>query len=219
MGPRGDVILQLDWTVGEIMQTLDRLHLAGNTILLFTSDNGPVVDDGYPDEAVAKLGGHTPAGPLRGGKYSAFDGGTRVPFIIRWPGRIPAHSVSDAPVSQIDLYATFARLTGQQPATTDAPDSRDMLDVLLGKSNTGREVIIEQSLNNTLSIIRDGWKYIEPSNDQPVQLTTHTELGNDPKPQLYNMKTDKGEKKNVADAHPAMVKKLEALLKEIKREK
>jgi len=85
LGPRGDVILQLDWCVGEILKTLDRLKLADDTLLIFTSDNGPVVDDGYKDQAVERLGGHKPSGPLRGGKYSAFDAGTRVPFIVRWP--------------------------------------------------------------------------------------------------------------------------------------
>jgi arylsulfatase A-like enzyme len=88
LGPRGDVILQLDWATGRVLETLERLSLADRTLVIFTSDNGPVVDDGYRDEAVEKLGGHRPAGPLRGGKYSAFDGGTRVPMIVRWPGRV-----------------------------------------------------------------------------------------------------------------------------------
>ena len=218
MGPRGDAILQLDWTVGEIMKTLERLHIAGNTILLFTSDNGPVVDDGYQDEAVAKLNGHTPAGPLRGGKYSAFDGGTRVPFIIRWPGTIQPNTVSAAQVSQVDLYASLASLTGQPIEKGNAPDSYNLMPVLLGKSNRGRKFIMEQSLNNTLSIIQNGWKYIEPSNDPAVQQTTQTELGNNPKPQLYHIKDDTGEKQNLADAHPEIVKKLSDALKRIKEQ-
>src|SRR5687767_12336453 len=88
MGPRGDAIVQTDWCVGEILTALDRLKLANDTLVIFTSDNGPVVDDGYKDEAVAKLGSHKPAGPFRGGKYSHFEGGTRVPFIVRWPARV-----------------------------------------------------------------------------------------------------------------------------------
>lgn len=219
MGPRGDAILQLDWTVGEIIKTLDRLKLTNNTVLLFTSDNGPVVDDGYQDEAVAKLNGHTPSGPLRGGKYSAFDAGTRVPFIIRWPGKINAATVSDAPVSQIDLYASLASLTGQPVLAGNAPDSQNMLDVLLGKSKKGRDMIIQQSLNNTLSIVQNGWKLIEPGDGPAMQQETHIELGNSPEPQLYNLKNDIGEKVNVAQAHPDLVKKLAGALREVKEGK
>ena len=131
LGPRGDVILQLDWAVGAILDTLDRLKLADKTLVLFTSDNGPVVDDGYRDQAVEKLGGHRPSGPLRGGKYSAFDGGTRVPMIVRWPGRVKP-GVSDALVGQVDFLASFAALTGQALAREDAPDSLDVLGALLG---------------------------------------------------------------------------------------
>ncbi len=112
MGPRGDAIVELDWSVGEVLEALDRLKLADNTLVIFTSDNGPVVDDGYSDDAVEKLGDHKPAGPYRGGKYSNFEGGTRVPFIVRWPGHVSA-GTSNALVCQIDLLASFAKLTGQ----------------------------------------------------------------------------------------------------------
>ena len=88
MGPRGDAIVEFDWSVGEVLDALDENGLAENTLVILTSDNGPVVDDGYRDDAVEKLGGHKPAGPFRGGKYSIFEGGTRVPFIVRWPGRV-----------------------------------------------------------------------------------------------------------------------------------
>ena len=102
MGPRGDVILEFDWSVGQIMNTIDSLNLSENTLIIVTSDNGPVVDDGYKDKAVELLNGHTPAGPLRGGKYSLFDGGTRVVFIVKWKEKI-IPGVSDALFSQIDL--------------------------------------------------------------------------------------------------------------------
>lgn len=216
MGPRGDAILQLDWTVGEILKTLDRLHIAGNTLLIFSSDNGPVIDDGYQDEAVTKLNGHTPAGKLRGGKYSAFDAGTRVPFIVRWPGKVKEGTVSEALFSQLDLYASFAALTGQRLGAEDAPDSYNMLDVMLGKSKKNREYVIEQSINSTLSVIQNDWKYIEPSNGQKINKQTNIELGNDPQPQLYNLFTDIGEQKNVAAENTEKVQALQQLLKSVR---
>src|SRR6185503_1095258 len=110
MGPRGDAIAELDWTVGKLLEHLDVLGLTKNTLVLFSSDNGPVVDDGYKDLAVEKLGSHRPAGPLRGGKYSNFEAGTRVPLIVRWPGHTK-RGVSRALVSHVDFLATFAALT------------------------------------------------------------------------------------------------------------
>ena len=193
MGARGDAILQLDWTVGEIMKTLDKLKLSQNTIFIFTSDNGPVIDDGYQDDAAIKLNGHTPAGPLRGGKYSAFDGGTRVPLIIRWPGKIKPGTVSEALTSQLDFYASFASLTNQKIAGNNAPDSYNALDVLLGKSKTNRTNIVEHAVNGTLSLIKGDWKYIEPSRG-PKITNSNVETGYDAQPQLYNLLTDIGER-------------------------
>lgn len=213
MGPRGDVILQLDWAVGKVLETLDRLGLSQNTMIVFSSDNGPVVDDGYQDQAVELLNGHTPAGPLRGGKYSAFDAGTRVPFIVSWPQKIKA-GVSPALVSQIDLLASFASLTGQTFDATTAPDTRNYLPALLGKDKKGRDHVIEHA--GTFSVIQGDWKYIEPSNRAKMSVETNTELGNDTKPQLYNLKTDLGEKNNLAETNPAKLKELEKLLKSVK---
>jgi len=213
MGPRGDAIVQLDFCAGEILKTLDRLNLAENTLVIFTSDNGPVVDDGYKDQAVEKLNGHKPAGPLRGGKYSAFDAGTRVPFIVRWPGRVKSGQ-SDALVSQVDLLASFAALTGRRLAPDDAPDSFDVLGALLGKSPAGRDHLVEHA--RVLSLIKGNWKYIEPGKGPKINQNTNTELGIDPQPQLYNLKDDLSEKHNVASKHPEVVKELAGLLKKIK---
>lgn len=213
MGPRGDVILQLDWTVGQVMQTLDRLNLTKNTLVIFSSDNGPVVDDGYQDQAVELLNGHTPAGSLRGGKYSAFDAGTRVPFIVRWPGQVKA-GVSNALVSQIDLLASFATLTNQKFDAATAPDTKDYLSAFLGKDKKGRDYLIEHA--GTFSIIKGDWKYIEPSQRAKKSIETNTELGNDPQPQLYNLAKDIGEKINLAESNPEKVKELQAFLKEVK---
>ena len=109
LGPRGDVIQELDWSVGQILETLDRLKLAENTLVMFSSDNGPVLNDGYADDAVERLGAHKPAGPLRGGKYSIYEGGTRVPFLARWPACIKP-AVSPVLVSQLDLITSLSAL-------------------------------------------------------------------------------------------------------------
>lgn len=215
MGPRGDAILQLDWTVGEVMNALDSLNLAGNTIVIFSSDNGPVIDDGYHDQAVEKLNGHTPAGPLRGGKYSAFEAGTRIPLIVRWPGKVKP-GVSAALISQLDFMASFAALTGQKLGPEEGPDSFDTLNALLGKSKKGREHVIQHAINGTLSLVRGDWKYIEPSKGPKINKNTNIELGYDPNPQLYNLSSDIGETKNVAQANPNVLKEMEAILTSIK---
>lgn len=214
MGPRGDAIAELDWSVGEILSTLDRLGLARNTLVLLTSDNGPVVDDGYRDQAIEKLGGHTPAGPFRGGKYSSFEGGTRVPFVVRWPGRVKP-GVSDALVSQVDLIASFAALTdGRLPAGA-APDAENVLPAILGSSATGRTILVEQS--GALSIRQGQWKYIPPSQGPRINQNTNTELGNDPQPQLYDLSADRGERSNLAAARPEKAAELAGLLDTIRR--
>lgn len=213
MGPRGDAILEFDWSVGEILNTVERLKLDKKTLIIITSDNGPVVDDGYKDKAVELLGNHKPAGPLRGGKYSLFDGGTRVLFIAKWTGKIKP-GVSDALFSQVDLPASFAELTGQNLEENDAPDSFNHLDALLGKDRKGREWLVEHS--GRLTIIKGDWKYIEPGQGPKIQVNTNTETGNDPMPQLYNLKNDIGEKNNLAEKYPEMVNELSELLKKIR---
>ncbi|MBD2701355.1 arylsulfatase [Spirosoma sp. BT702] len=221
LGARGDALLEFDWEVGEVLKTLDRLGLANNTIVMLSSDNGPVVDDGYQDQAVEKLGGHKPAGPLRGGKYSAFEAGTRVPLLIRWPGQVKV-GVSEAPISQVDFLADFATLLGQTFNQADSPDSENQLNALLGHDPTGRSVIVEHA--GTLSIVQKKpgearWKYIEPSNGESYSKNTNTELGNNPKPQLYNLTDDIGEKKNVADLHPDRVQQMKQQLDKIRNKK
>ena len=126
--------------------------------MIFTSDNGPVVDDGYQDQAVEKLGDHKPAGPLRGGKYSSFEGGTRVPLIVRWPARVKP-GVSDALVCQVDLLASLAALTGQASSRRRrCPDSFNVLPALLGESKHGREHLVEHA--GRLALRKGPWKLI-----------------------------------------------------------
>lgn len=213
MGLRGDVILQLDATVGAVMKILDSLSLSKNTLVIFSSDNGPVVDDGYQELAVEKLNGHKPAGPLRGGKYSAFDAGTRVPFIVRWPAGIKP-GTSPALFSQVDLLSSFASLTGEHVRENEATDSFDRLAVLTGASAKNRDYLVEHA--GVLSIIKGDWKYIEPGKGPAVAQYVNIELGNSPQPQLYNLKADIGEQQNLADQYPDKVKELQLLLEEIR---
>lgn len=216
LGPRGDVMLQLDWTVGELVSTLKKKGLLDNTIIIFTSDNGYVLDDGYKDEAVEKLGDHKAGGVYRGGKYSAFEAGTRVPFIVSWKGHIKKGKVNDALFSQIDMYASFAKLAGVPIAEGQAPDSKDHLNVLLNKSQESRPFLVEQSLNSTLSLIVGNWKYTSPSNGPKMNKDTNTELGNLSEPQLYDLKNDPGETKNLASANPEKVNEMRTMLEQIK---
>ncbi len=214
LGLRGDAILQLDWTIGQIVKQLKETGLDKNTMIIFSSDNGPVLDDGYQDEALTKLNGHTPAGVLRGGKYSILEAGTRVPFIVSWPGKIKPQQVSATTVSQIDLLASFSALLHQPIPAGDATDSENTLDVFLGKSKKGRSVLIEHA--STLSIVKDGWKYIEPNAGPANDKLVGIELGNLNQPQLYNLKTDESEKNNLASQYTDKVKMLKDLLTEIK---
>jgi arylsulfatase A-like enzyme len=214
MGPRGDAIAELDWSVGQVLAALDRNGLRDKTLVLFSSDNGPVVDDGYQDEAVEKLGTHKPAGEYRGGKYSNFDGGTRVPFLAQWPGRIKSDAVSNALVGQVDLLSTMAALTGQAIPRDQGPDSLNVLPALLGKSSKGRQTLVEHA--DALALIDGDWKVIEASSKPAVNKNTHTELGNNPKPQLYNLATDPGEQQNLAAKYPERVQSMLAELNNVR---
>ena len=213
LGLRGDAILQLDWCVGQVLHTLDSLGLTNETMIIFSSDNGPVVDDGYADGSVEHLNGHRPAGPLRGGKYSKFEGGTRMPFIVSWPGHIKP-GISDALVCQVDFPASLAALTHQQLAPGDAPDSYNVLDALLGKSARGRDYLVEEGYG--LAILKGKWKYIPPSQGVKVDKTVNIELGNDTEPQLYDLSRDIGETTNVAKDHPDIVRALDTLLQKVR---
>ena len=216
MGLRGDAILQFDWSVGQLMETLDRLGLTENTLVILSSDNGPVVDDGYADRAVELLGDHKPAGPWRGGKYSNFEGGTRVPAIVRWPGKVAKGEVSDVLMSQIDWMASLGSLIGARLPQEAAPDSRDHLGNLLGTDQTDRPWIIEFS--SGLSVCTKDWKYIEP-NDGSAMITwgPKVETGNCPIPQLYDMRTGDDEKENLSTKHPEKVFELQTILRKVRR--
>ncbi|ODS84305.1 MAG: arylsulfatase [Cytophagaceae bacterium SCN 52-12] len=210
LGPRGDVIAEADWCVGEFLKTLEDNKLLENTLIIFTSDNGPVVNDGYHDDAVEKLGKHTPAGPLRGGKYSLFEGGTRVPFITYWKGTIQP-GVSDALVCQVDLMASLSALAGQ---SYSGQDSQDLLDVLLGKSSRGRANLVLEASGRTA--LREGdWLLIPPYKGQAVNKHVNIELGNALEYQLYDLGKDLAQQHNLAKENEEKVKQMAQTLESI----
>ena len=222
LGPRGDVILQADWLTGEIVSFLKKLSLRQNTLVILSSDNGPVLNDGYDDLSVKMNGDHRPGGPFSGGKYSILEGGTRMPFIVNWPSVVKSGR-SDALVSQVDLYASLADLVGYQLKGNEAPDSYDVLGVLLGKSKKGRKTLVEQA--STLALRENNWKYIAPVTKQKLEksrwIKDHKGIasGLSIKPQLFDLSVDKAEKHDVAARYPEMIKKLAAELKKIEMEK
>lgn len=193
MGARGDVILEADWCVGEFLKVLDILKLTENTIVILTSDNGPVLDDGYKDQAVELVGEHCPAGPLRGWKTTMYDGGVRIPFLLRWPAVVKP-KVSDAFVCQMDLLASFASLLGQ--SYPDKLDSQNTLKAFLGKSRKGREGLVIEGMFN-YAYRKGDWSLIPPYRNHPFY-------------QLYNLKKDIGQQHNVAEKYSDKVKALKA---------
>lgn len=213
MGPRGDVIVEADWCVGEFLKTLESEGLLENTLIIFSSDNGPVLNDGYYDEAVEKLGDHKPAGPLRGGKYSLFEAGTRVPFITYWHGRITP-GVSNALVSQLDLLSSLAKLV---KSPVEGEDSKDLLEVFLGQSNQGREQLVLEATSRTA--FRQGdWAMIPPYPGPVVNASVNIELGNANSYQLYNLKEDIGQRENLAESHPEKLQEMVAAYADIRGE-
>lgn len=217
LGSRGDAIVQTDWMVGAILAELERLGIEENTLVIFTSDNGPVLDDGYADEAVELLGTHRPSGPYRGGKYSAYEAGTRVPTIVRWPKRIDP-GTSDALLSQIDLYASLASLLNIELENSEAPDSRDHLDAWLGRSELGRSTLVLESVG-PLSLRQGNWKYIMPfppdSRLDWVMTDKNIEGGFEAQPQLYDLANDHREIHNVANRFAERAAAMHALLQQI----
>ncbi|HOP30796.1 MAG TPA: sulfatase-like hydrolase/transferase [Spirochaetota bacterium] len=213
MGHRGDAIVQFDWSVGEILKALKDAGVFENTMIIITSDNGPVVDDGYKDGAVEGLMNHKPWGPFRGGKYSTFEAGTRVPFIVHWPERVDA-KVSPALVSQIDMTATMAALVGLDRSPEIPEDSQNQLNAWLGLELNGRDYVIGSA--SSLTVLTHEWKYIEPSNGRPYSALTNTEYGNNRDEQLYNMVIDRGEYDNVAKENPQRLERMKLILEKEK---
>ncbi len=211
MGPRGDVIAEADWCLGEFIKTLDEEGLLENTLIIFSSDNGPVINDGYYDESIERLGDHSPWGPLRGGKYSLFEAGTRVPFITYWKGKI-LPSVSDALICQLDFLSSLAALAGSDERVDD---SQELLDVLLGKSQDGRGELILEATSRTA--LRQGkWIMIPPYEGPAIQKSVNIELGNSPEFQLYNLEDELGQQTNLAEKEPEKLQEMIETFKNIR---
>lgn len=211
---RGDAMVQFDWTTGEIMKELEKHGLTENTIVIFSSDNGPVYDDGYKDGCTVNTStkevdrGHDGSGPYRGGKYQIYEGGTRVPFIVRWP-KVIKPGISKALVSQIDFMASFADLLNVEIEKGAAVDSQNSLQALLGKDKVGNEYIVEEARG--LALRKGPWKYIP---GKPAKK--NKKMGKAGKPSLYNIDEDIMEKNNVATKHPELVKEMDAILTKVK---
>jgi arylsulfatase A-like enzyme len=213
LGPRGDVILEADFMIGEFMKTLKEEGILENTLIVFSSDNGPVLNDGYYDDAAEKVGNHDPKGGLRGGKYSIFEAGTRVPFITYWKGTIKP-GVSDAIVCQMDVLASIAALVGATESTTD---SENLLNTFLGKSEKGRDNLIIEATGKTA--LRSGdWLYIPAYDGKNFREAVGIEVGNFPFEQLYNLKEDRGQQNNLAVSNNEKLTELKKIFTNLRGE-
>ncbi|NNE92917.1 MAG: sulfatase-like hydrolase/transferase [Verrucomicrobiales bacterium] len=220
LGFRADSIVQIDWCVGELMKAVDEQGLAENTLFVFCSDNGPVMDDGYADEALEKLGDHRASGHFSGGKYSVYEGGTRTPFITRWTGKIKPGQVSDEVVCTIDLATSLSKYVGQEIPENAFLDSLDVMGALLGKEGAkGRDHLVQQDngKGGNYGFRVGDWKLQRHDSKKTRNLVVEKKLDNTPVPQfqLFNLETDPAEKNNVIDANPKIAKDLKARLQKL----
>jgi arylsulfatase A-like enzyme len=214
-GPRGDAMVELDDCVGRLLAWLDAHDLARDTLVIFASDNGPVLDDGYRDRANEDLGAHDPDGPWRAGKYSSFEGGTRTPLIVRWPAHVAPGRTTGALFGQIDLAASLARLVGARLPAGACPDSRDELDTLLGEDRAGRPHLVEEE--RALALRAGRWKFVSPGRTSDgLGPWTQVEIG--PPGALYDVAADPGETRDRAREEPGKLQELAALLERIRHQ-
>lgn len=218
MGPRGDAIAQMDWMTGRILQELRALGISENTIVVFSSDNGPVLNDGYADGAAELVGDHQPSGPFRGGKYSAFEAGARVPLIVAWPGTVEP-GATNATVSQVDLYASIAKLLDHPLSANEAIDSIDLRDTFFFQGEEGRPYLFKEAAR-TVSIRIGDIKYIEELPEVPNMSIwfqkKNIDTGFAVYPQLYDLSADLREEKNIASENPALLINARKRLAEIR---
>ena len=219
VGLYGDWIHELDRSVGRILATLDRMKVSNDTLVVFTSDNGGVLmTEGDRPEAIAYRAGLRCNGELRGRKHSIYEGGFRVPFLVRWPGRVPAATVCDETINLVDMYATTAAIV-DQPVPADenvAEDSFSFLPAMLGASKPKpvRPSMILHSPNGNFAIRKGAWKYVEGKAYSGLKrVPRKEELG----AQLYNLDADPAEQHNLVAEHPEIADHLATLLDEQRR--
>jgi len=206
----GDVIQELDWSVGEVLNALDRLGLGENTLVIFSSDNGPA-GNGAPRD------GHWPRGrTMRGGKGDIWEGGHRVPFIARWPARIKPGTRSSETICLTDMLATFAALTGKSLPPGAGPDSYNVLPALLGRKlpDPDRPMVMLSGGQGMLAIRHGKWKLIDGQGSGGYQKSKPQP--GDPPAQLYDLEKDLGETANLYSQYPDIVQRLKQLLEKIK---
>jgi arylsulfatase A-like enzyme len=218
IGVYGDFILELDWSVGRILDKLDELGLANDTLVFFSSDNG-AVQMGHRPTQIVDYDGHLSNGPFRGQKTEGYEGGHRVPLLARWPGRIDAGSRSDALVAGTDAMATLAELTGQDLPDGAGPDSFSYLGALLGQAPTRsvRNVLVHESYRGGFGVREGDWKLLMFQGGGGIGWSPFDFDRARPYGQLFNLKTDPGEQHNLYEDHPEMVERLSKLLREIRR--
>jgi len=219
LGFRADSIVQFDWCVGEIIKAVKESGLINNTLIVICSDNGPVMDDGYKDFALEKLGDHRAAGPYTGGKYSVYEGGTRTPFITYWRG-IVKPAVSDEVVCTIDLASSLAALTAQRLPKDACLDSMNIIRALLGKEGAkGRDHLVQQNNGNngTYALLEGDWKLHRYDRKTARNVVVEQKLANVKVPpyMLFNLKEDPTESKNVIAQHPQIAERMKEHLAEI----
>ncbi|AQQ71011.1 Arylsulfatase [Limihaloglobus sulfuriphilus] len=218
-GRRGDMIVEIDNTVGRIMQKLNELGIEKDTILIFTSDNGG--DNAPYQEPVSYLDkyGHDPNRPWKGSKAQIAEGGHRVPFIVSWPGKVAADKVNSSPVVLTDMLASFAALLGYELGKDAGPDSHNVQENLFGqKEDDGSErVMIFHSVFGRFAIRRGKWKLVLPN--PPLLHANERRPGwgmpTEEDPELFNLAIDPQEKNDLANEYPEIVKELQSLLQRI----
>ncbi|HDS07863.1 MAG TPA: hypothetical protein ENO05_09575 [Bacteroides sp.] len=205
-GSRIDAIERMDWCTGQLLRSLKKRRLLRKTLIIITSTGGPGMDEAWPDRSGEQPDALRPAGPFRGGRSSNYEGGTRIPTIVCWPGTVRP-GISDALVSQVDLYASLAELTGQELEPGEAPDSHPLLNTWLGKKASGRQYLIGEG--NSLSLRKGDWKYIAQGPD--------AEPGRQDQ-QLFHLASDVGENNDLSNVHPERTAAMATLLREMTEE-